>query len=221
MSRKKLVRFAQNDEAHNVIQQGKELFTKIKGNWDQLYFQNQQPIVLELGCGRGEYSVGLARVFPQKNFIGIDIKGSRIWKGSQIAIEENLNNVAFLRTKIQNLEDFFAENEVSEIWITFPDPRPRDRDERRRLTAPRFLEIYRKLLKDNGLVHLKTDNSELFNYTLEILQEQKPQNLIHTHDLYNSELNNLHFGIKTNYETIFTEKGFKIKYLQFSFLADA
>lgn len=218
MSRKKLERFAQNDEAPNIIQPGKELFTQMKGNWDALYFQNGQPIVLELGCGRGEYTVGLASVYPHKNFIGIDIKGARMWRGSQTALQENMHHVAFLRTKIQNLDVFFAEKEVSEIWITFPDPRPRDRDEKRRLTHPRFLEMYRKLLKEDGLVHLKTDNSGLFDYTLEVLQSQKIKNLIFTHDLYQSELNNLHFGIKTNYESIFTEQGFAIKYLQFSFL---
>lgn len=217
MGRSKLKKFADNIIAENVIQEGKPLYTNIKGKWHDTIFKNSNPIVLELGCGRGEYSTGLAELFPDKNFIGIDIKGARIWTGSQYAIENQLDNVAFLRTYIQNLEDFFEENEVSEIWLTFPDPRPKDADERRRLTFPRFLEIYRKLLKKDGLLHLKTDSEALFDYTLEVLEKQKVKNLKHTKDLYKSELNELHQGLKTRFEAMFTAKGFKINYLQFAF----
>lgn len=218
MGRKKLERFADNDQAPNVIQDGKELYNQIQGNWRKSYFKNDNPIVLELGCGRGEYTVGLAEVFPEKNFVGVDIKGSRFWKGSQVALQKNLNNVAFLRIHIQNLDRYVAAREVNEIWITFPDPRPKDRDEKRRLTHPRFLKMYRDLLQEEGIVHLKTDNTGLFDYTIqEALLEFEIKNLKHTYDLYQSEMNNWHHGIKTNYESIFTEQGFKIKYLQFSF----
>lgn len=218
MSRKKLVRFQENDQRSNIIQDGKELYTQIKGNWDQLYFKNQKPIVVELGCGRGEYTTGLAAVFPEKNFIGVDIKGSRLWKGSSIAIEKELHNVAFLRTYIQNLDHFFAENEIAEIWITFPDPRPRGKDEKRRLTSPRFMLMYRTLLREKGMVHFKTDNFPLFEYTLqEVLPELKVENLKYTEDLSQSPLNELHFGIQTKYEKLFSEKGFKINYMQFNF----
>lgn len=217
MSRNKLTRFAENEENPNVIQAGKLLYEKIKGNWGKLQFQNQQELVVELACGRGEYTIGLAQVFPDKNFIGVDIKGSRIWKGSSFATTHQLNNVAFLRTYIQNIHEFFAENEIDEIWITFPDPRPKDRDEKRRLTHPRFLEMYRSLLKSDGWVHFKTDNTNLFEYSLEVLETQKIQNLQYTFDLYKSDLAELHHGIQTRYEQIFSGKGEKIKYLQFQF----
>ncbi len=218
MGRKKLDRFADNREAHNVIQEGKALYTQIKGKWRESYFENENPLVLELGCGRGEYTVGLARVFPQKNFIGVDIKGSRIWKGSQIALREDLRNVGFLRTYIQNIDLFFAPNEVDEIWVTFPDPRPKDRDEKRRLIHPRFLHLYRSLMKSEGTVHLKTDNTGLFEYALEVLEDWKIKDLQFTRDLYKSELNQIHQGIQTNFEAKFTAQGYKIKYLQFSFV---
>ncbi len=134
MSRRKLAKFEENRLRDNVIEPGKPLYETIKGNWNESYFKNNHPITLELACGRGEYSIGLARKFPEGNFIGVDLKGDRIWKGSGIAIEEGLENVAFLRTQIQWLEKYFAPEEASEIWITFPDPRPKDRDEKHRLT---------------------------------------------------------------------------------------
>lgn len=217
MGRKKLMRFADNEQAENVLQAGKPLFEHIKGNWHEVFFKNQQAIVLELGCGRGEYTVGLAKHYPEKNFVGIDIKGSRLWKGSQIAIEEGLKNVGFLRIHIQNLQDYFAAQEVSEIWITFPDPRPRDSDEHRRMTHPRFLAMYREILQPEGIVHLKTDNRPLFEYTLEILKQEGVKDLVHTFDLYQSELNEAHLGIKTTYEAKFTAMGFDINYLRFRF----
>lgn len=218
MSRKKLVRFAQNEANPNVIQAGKPLFETIKGNWHEVQFQNQQPLVVELACGRGEFTVGLGREYRDQNFIGVDIKGSRIWKGSSTATAEGLANVAFLRTQIQNLDQFFAEGEISELWITFPDPFPRDGDEKRRLTSPKFLDMYKPMIKSGGLVHFKTDNTGLFDYTLELVQSRADiKVLAFTHDFYQSEMRDDHHGIKTRYEKIFSEKGEKIKYLKFRF----
>ncbi|EAZ83116.1 tRNA (guanosine(46)-N7)-methyltransferase TrmB [Algoriphagus machipongonensis] len=218
MSRKKLVRFKENEANPNVVQEGKEIFEKIKGNWNKLQFQNDNPIVVELACGRGEFTVGLARVYPNQNFIGVDIKGSRIWKGSSTATAEGIQNVSFLRTQIELLERFFEKGEISELWITFPDPFPRDGDEKRRLTSPRFLEMYKPMLKDGGTVHFKTDNTGLFDYSLELFQSREDVDLLgHTHDFYQSEWKDDHFGIQTRYEKMFSEKGEKIKYLKFKF----
>jgi len=219
MGRKKLVRFAENDVAHNVIEAQKPIYKEIKGNWNSRQFGNEKPLTLEVACGRGEYTTGLAQVFPERNFIGVDIKGARIWRGSQIAIENGLANVAFLRTHIQNLEDFFAPEEVACIWITFPDPRPKEGDEHRRLTHPRFLKMYQKLLKKDGWLHFKTDNLPLFDYTLDVLASQPIQNLVFTKDLYASPLNEEHYGISTTYEKMFGAKGFSMNYLKCQFLA--
>lgn len=218
MSRKKLVRFAQNEANPNVIQAGKPLFETIKGNWHETQFQNQNPIIVELACGRGEFTVGLGREYAEQNFIGVDIKGSRIWKGSSTATAEGLGNVAFLRTQIQNLDQFFAEGEIAELWITFPDPFPRDGDEKRRLTSPKFLDMYKPMIQKNGLVHFKTDNTGLFDYTLELVKSREDiEVLAFTHDFYQSEMRDDHHGIKTRYEKIFSDKGEKIKYLKFRF----
>ena len=217
--RSKLQRFKENFERDNVIEPGKEIFEKIKGNWND-YFKNDHPIVLELGCGNGEYTVGLAENFTAKNFLGVDVKGTRIWRGSKDALEKELHNVAFLRTQILQIQNYVAPKEASEIWITFPDPRPRKRDIKRRLTSPRFLNIYKDLVQENGLIHLKTDNTHLFDYTLEVLQDMQMEikDLIHTHDLYGTNLLEDHFGIQTRYEKMFMDKGEKIKYLRFSFV---
>ncbi len=221
MARSKMFRFGQNQETDNVLEPPKPLFDTIKGNWHELYFKNRNPIVIELACGRGEYTTGLAAVYPNKNFIGIDIKGDRLWKGSQIAIEKGLTNVAFLRTHIQNLHDFFAENEVDEIWIIHPDPRPKPRDARRRLTSPRFLNEYRNIIKPNALIHLKTDSEILFDYSVELLQSElmNPivKNLTFTKDLYNSPLLAEHYDIHTKYETLAIQRGLTINYLRFNF----
>jgi tRNA (guanine-N7-)-methyltransferase len=218
MSRKKLVRFAQNEVNPNVVQAGKPIFDQIKGQWNVVQFANDQPLVVELACGRGEFTLGLGRQYPNQNFIGVDIKGSRIWKGSSSATAEGIHTVAFLRTQIQQLQDFFAPGEISELWITFPDPFPRDGDEKRRLTSPKFLEMYKQLVKTGGLIHFKTDNTGLYEYT-DLVLSDRPDCQIHynTADFYESELRDAHHGIKTRYEKIFSDKGEKIKYIQFSF----
>ncbi|MBS1635048.1 MAG: tRNA (guanosine(46)-N7)-methyltransferase TrmB [Bacteroidetes bacterium] len=188
-----------------------------KGKWHSDVFKNDNPIVLELGCGRGEYTVGLAEHNPVKNFIGVDIKGNRIWTGAKHAIDTGLHNVAFLRTRIDFIEHGFNEGEVSEIWITFPDPQPQKPRARKRLTHPLFLNRYKKILKPGGLIHLKTDNTGFYEYTLEVIEELKLPLLFATNDLYancppdREELTR----IKTYYENLFTAKGEKIKYCCF------
>ncbi|MBV6646305.1 MAG: tRNA (guanosine(46)-N7)-methyltransferase TrmB [Cyclobacteriaceae bacterium] len=216
--RQKKKRFEDNAQRVNVLEPGKDLYETIKGNWGSAYFQNDNDVVVELGCGRGEYTIGLAQVDPTRNYVGIDLKGDRIWVGSSNALDLKLYNVAFLRTQMQFIQQFFSQGEVSEIWITFPDPRPKDRDEKRRLTFPKYLEMYRHILKSEGWVKFKTDNTDLFNYTLDVLERKmKIKGLEYSRDLYQSELNAEHFGIKTKYEHIFSEKGEKIKYLKFQF----
>lgn len=215
--RGKLERFAQNAERANVIEMGKDNFGHLIGKWKSDHFGNTNDLVVELGCGKGEYTVGLSRYFPNKSFIGVDIKGSRIWVGSSQAIEEGLDHVAFLRTQIELLDKHFGEKEIDELWITFPDPRPKDRDEKRRLTCPKFLEMYKKLLVKDGWVKFKTDNTFLFDYTLDVLKKTKIKNLVYTHDLYESEYMDEHFGVKTKFEKMFYEKGESIKYMRFQF----
>lgn len=214
MTRRKRERFIHNTIADNVIEAGKPAYTFIKSNWHAIQFKNNKPIVVELACGKGEYTVGLAREYPECNFIGVDIKGDRIARGSRIALQEGLTNVAFLRTDIQYLTEFFAPNEINELWITFPDPQPRDKQEKHRLTHPRFLSVYTDLLAPGGLLHLKTDNRPFFDYSLETLETFGFTNLMYTRNLYESALNDIHHGIKTKYEAMFFEKGFSINYLQ-------
>ncbi len=216
--RKKQQRFADNRRSRNVIEPGKEIFENIKGKWRADLFHNKNDIVVELACGRGEYSTGLGAIYKDKNFIGVDIKGNRIWVGSKKARLEGLDNVAFLRTQIDHLEKFFEPGEISEIWIVFPDPRPKNSDEHRRLTSPKYLEIYKKLIRPEGIIHLKTDNPELFDYTLELLKERNDiEDLQFTRKLYESQHAADHHGIATKYEKEFLEKGFDIKYLRFNF----
>lgn len=215
--RKKQQRFADNRISRNVVESGKEVFESIKGQWGS-FFGNRNEIVVELACGRGEYSTGLGAVYRDKNFIGVDLKGNRIWVGSKKARLEGLDNVAFLRTQIDHLERFFAPGEIDEIWIIFPDPRPRGSDEHRRLTSPRFLEIYKKLIKAGGLVHFKTDSTALFDYTLEVLENRKDVvGLAYTWELYKSVYAADHHDIRTKYEHQFSEQGYEIKYLRFKF----
>lgn len=189
----------------------------LKGKWRENYFKNENPLVVELGCGKGEYSVGLARNNPGKNFIGVDVKGNRIWTGAKTALEEKLNNVAFIRTRIDFIEGCFSENEVDEIWLTFPDPQPQKTRARKRLTHPIFLSRYNKILKPGGLLHLKTDSTGLYEYSLESIAAFGWEKIFATNDLYancppgREEL----IRIKTHYEKLFTEKGERIKYCLF------
>lgn len=216
--RSKLARFKHNARASNVVQSGKPLIDKIKGKWNIYFFAKKQPITLELACGRGEYTIGLARKFSQRNFVGVDIKGDRIWQGSSIAINDGLQNVGFLRIFIHDITDYFDISEVDEIWLTFPDPRPKDRDEKRRLTYTRFLELYKTILVPEGWFKFKTDNSGLFDYTLNLLESRQDIiDLTYTNDLNHSGLLNEHYDITTHYEQKFRAKGEKIKYLKFRF----
>lgn len=213
MGKDKLRRFAEISTFHNVkqLEEGKVL----KGKWNFLHFNNNNPVILELACGKGEYTVNLAKLFPDRNFIGIDYKGNRIWRGAKTAIEENIQNVAFLRIQIENLLDYFAEGEVSEIWITFPDPQPQDSREKKRLTFPKFLDKYKTILVEGGIVHLKTDNDQLHAYTLEKINELGLNLEIRTEDLYKSEFADEVLSIKTYYEKKYLAKEKNINYLKF------
>jgi tRNA (guanine-N7-)-methyltransferase len=219
MAREKMRKFAELADRANVLQPGKPIYEQIKGNWRKEIFGNDHDIVLELACGRGEYSTGLAAVYPNKNFIGVDIKGDRLWYGSNVAIQGGLSNVAFLRAQIQHLPNFFEEGEVSEIWVIHPDPQPKKSDVKHRLSHPRFLDLYRKLCRPEALIHLKTDNRGLFDYTLEVLAEQAVKDLEFTHNLYESPMFAEHYGITTRYERMFREKGHSINYLKFRFIS--
>jgi tRNA (guanine-N7-)-methyltransferase len=214
----KLKRFEIIAGRQNVIEPGKELFDTIKGKWSDVFFKNQHPITIELACGRGEYSVNLARQFPDRNYIGVDKKGDRLWKGSTWAVEDNLLNVAFLRTGILFIESFFEVGEVNEVWLTFPDPLPRKRDAKRRLSSTRYLDMYKKILAPDGYFRFKTDNTDLFNFTLEELSYRNDLvDFEYRHDLYQSVLRPECFDIKTKYEEMFSAQGEVIKYLRFRF----
>lgn len=222
MKRKgKLEKFEELKSFTNVFQFKFEEITNdfpLKGKWAKDYFKNDNPVILELGCGKGEYTLGLARQFPDKNFIGVDIKGNRIWKGSKIALNEGLSNVAFVRVYIDHIESFFGKDEISEIWLTFPDPQMKRKN--KRLSSPRFLSKYKNLLVDGGIIHLKTDSLELFDYTLEVIKENHYELIASTYDLYN-DINNIGLditsilSIKTFYEEMFLKEGKKTNYLKF------
>ena len=219
MGKNKLMKFAAVKEFDNFYEPViKEPFD-LKGKWCEEHFKNDHPIVLELGCGKGEYSVGLAKHFPEKNFIGVDIKGARMFIGAEQALKEGLKNVAFLRTRIDFIADFFAKDEIDEIWLTFSDPQPKKVN--KRLSAPPFIERYKKILKPGGIVHLKTDSDLLFEYTEEQIGEQNYECLELTWDLYGELPENIDpvtrdiFHIKTHYEKLFTSRGSVIKYCKF------
>lgn len=190
---------------------------KLKGQWKDKHFNNEKDLVLELACGRGEYSLGLAKAFPHQNFIGVDIKGARIWKGASVALAEDLANVAFLRTRIEQIELFFAPEEISEIWITFPDPFLRKSKANRRLTSAPFLQRYRKILQKGGIVHLKTDEPNLYDFTLKTLAADPAVNILYQDDdIYSKELPFEALDIKTYYERMHLAEGKTIKYIRFT-----
>lgn len=218
MGKNKLARWTELGSYDNVIQpEIGDVFANdhpIKGKWNEMLFKNKNPIVLELGCGKGEYTVGLASSFPDKNYIGIDIKGARMWRGAKTANEQSLKNVAFLRTRIEFINSFFSADEVDEIWITFPDPHPGRRNSNKRLTSPWFLNSYRNFLKNKGLVHLKTDNKELYDFTYKVINGNNLEKILSTNDLYSEKPENI-ISFRTHYENIFLKAGLKINYLSF------
>lgn len=220
MSKNKLEKFAQMATFKNVVQP-EELMVKdfeYKGKWSADFFHNNNGITLELGCGKGEYTVALSEIQPYMNFIGVDIKGARIWNGAKKALDNNIPNAGFLRTRIDMIDNFFAPNEVDEVWITFPDPQPKKQN--KRLTSAHFLNIYRRFLKDGAVINLKTDSRLLHFYTLELLKANGILPLVATDDLYNSDCLDSILCIKTFYERSFLEQGKKITYLKFILESD-
>lgn len=219
MGKNKLARWAELNTFNNVIQPvtgsvpGKD--HPIKGNWKSNIFRNENPVILELGCGRGEYTIGLAERFPGYNYIGIDIKGARMWRGARTAIEKNIPNAAFLRTRIEFISSFFADDEVDEIWLTFPDPQMGKKNSNKRLTCPWFLNTYRKFTRNNGVINLKTDSPELFNYTRSVVEMNELPVLMKTSDLYSErDLSDI-LSIRTHYEEIYIQEGRKIHFFSF------
>ena len=219
-SKNKLKRFSENETFDNVFQPTREEVVSdqfpLKGKWNKEFFKNDNPIVLELGCGKGEYSVGLAERFPEKNFIGIDIKGARFWRGAKTAVETGMNNVAFVRTQIELIHHIFTQNEVSEIWITFPDPQIKYKRTKHRMTNAAFLDNYKKILKQNGLMHLKTDSEFMHGYTLGLLHGLGYEVLYANHNIYKNEGAPAEVtGIQTFYESQYLEVNKSITYIQF------
>jgi tRNA (guanine-N7-)-methyltransferase len=221
VGKNKLIRFQENTTFPHMIQPRMVYpFSdhELKGHWRNLFFKNDNPIILELGCGRGEYTIDLALRYPDKNYIGVDKKGARLWRGAKTSHLDQIANTAFIRTQIQLIPYFFSEKEIDEIWITFPDPHPARSSERRRLTSKRFLEVYKRLLKPRGTIHLKTDNEGLYQFTL--AEAEKYNVHFHTHDLYGMAKDQLPqevFSVQTTYEKRFLAEEKKICYLSFSF----
>lgn len=242
MAKNKLAKWTELGTFDNVVQPeigdvgGKG--HRIKGNWKREIFRNENPVILELGCGKGEYTISLADMYPAKNYIGVDIKGARMWRGAKSANEKKLPNAAFLRTRIEFVNSFFDEDEIDEIWITFPDPHQGKRNSNKRLTCPWFLNVYRNFLKHNGIIHLKTDNTELYNYTRNLVLKNQLEVVYSTSDLYSESLSDKNLpsnsksfqgsdtevpdilseeilSIKTFYENNFLKDGLKINYLSF------
>jgi len=219
VGKNKLARWAELGSFSNVIQPDIEALTgtdhSVKGNWNSKIFHNHNAIFLELGCGKGEYTIGLAGRFPSNNYIGIDIKGARMWRGAKTSTEKQIQNAAFLRTRIEFISSFFAADEVDGIWITFPDPHPGKRNSNKRLTCPWFLNKYRAFLKEGGIIHLKTDNNELYRYTRNIAEKNHLEILIASDNLYKDLAGDEILSIRTHYESMFLKEGRPICYLAF------
>jgi tRNA (guanine-N7-)-methyltransferase len=217
MGKNKLRKFTDMTSYPHVFQYPYSVATNVpfelRGRWNETFFHNGNPVVLELGCGRGEYTVGLGRLFPDKNFIAVDIKGARMWSGAKESLEAGMKNVAFLRTHIEVIDRFFSKDEVSEIWLTFPDPQMKKAT--KRLTSTYFMERYRRFLKPGGIIHLKTDSHFLFTYTSYIIEENNLPVTFMTEDLYNSAPVDDILGIKTCYEQQWLNRGLHIKYIRF------
>ena len=211
MGQKKLQRFAEIKSFSNVLEYPKDM----KGRW-KYFFDNTNPVTLELACGKGEYAVGLARLHSAKNFIGLDIKGNRMWVGAKTALNEGLHNVAFIRTQIEKITDYFAEGEVSEIWITFPDPQLRVSKAKKRLTHPRFLRLYQSIMGINGVINLKTDSPDLYNFTKQVINLFGLDLLRNIEDVYAEAETGSDLKIKTHYEKLDISKSNRIHYLKFS-----
>lgn len=218
MAKRKLQQFAELATFTNVIQQpfGKENFDyPLKGNWGRDFFKNNHPIVLELGCGKGEYSVALARNHPEFNYIGLDIKGNRIWTGAKKALEDNLSNVGFIRSQVDRIGNFFAPGEIYGIWVTFPDPKPKKGNARKRLTSAEMVSIYQKVLRPGGQIQLKTDSVFNYDFTLETIRDNQYQLVRHSEDIDRDYPGEELLQIRTYYEQKFREKGFPIRFVSF------
>lgn len=226
MGKDKLRRWKENEHFHHVYEPSLQEVIKgmrfMNGQWHSEVFKNDHPIVLELGCGKGEYSVGLARMFPEKNFLGVDIKGHRFWKGAKESLQAGMDNIAFLRTRIEFIGNFFEPGEVDEIWLTFSDPQPKDDKGAKRLSSPKFIDRYKKFLKPGASINLKTDNTGLYLYTLSELQRLNYKIEFHTDDVYAAFIKGMSqewqdiLSIRTHYETLFMAEGEKIKFIRFS-----
>jgi len=217
--KKKLAHFAENLTFRHLFQYphlGVLSDFPLKGRWHTEYFHNNHPITLELGCGKGEYTLSLAQKYPAGNFIGMDIKGARLWKGCKIVEELGLENVAFIRSRGEFIESFFDAGEVDEIWLTFPDPQPQSNRIRKRLTSPEFLGRYKNILKPGGIIHLKTDNTALYNYSLRIIRDYGHSQIFASDDIYSLEEPHEATAIQTYYEDIYRKEGVPIKYVEFS-----
>ena len=224
-NRSKLEKFAANLAFPNVfenmdfdepkLRKGLNQYVDFRNKWKEEYFKNNSPLILELACGRGEYSLGMARMLPERNYVGVDIKGARIWKGASTALNEQLNQIVFVRTKIELLDKFFGEGEVDEIWITFADPFPRPSKSNKRLTSDYYLDLYHKILKPGALLHLKTDDPGLYDFSVDRMQSHPAFTLIyHEDDIYSKPLVTPELELKTYYERMHLQVGKKIKYIR-------
>lgn len=213
MGRKKSIKFAEFKLFPNAFDNPDHM----KGKWNEKFFKNKHSITLELACGKGEYTLALAEMFPNKNFIGIDIKSARLWHGANTAVNKELKNAAFLRIQIENILSYFDNNEIAEIWITFPDPQDRERRAKKRITGIHFLDKYKKILQQGGVIHFKTDNQSLYDFTFQTLVNQKIKIIKKTENIYKDSFLDEIISIKTTYEKKFLEMGTAIKYLKFGF----